>query len=201
MVPIIEFETELQENVSVEELKRQYRDGVIVWISGSGCTPEGKNGKYRAVLEYRGITKYLEREIADATANQVMISGITDAVRCLEKPVSVYVIAPTALGFASGSRGKGTNAGYFRELFELITAKNCKLTEVQFLNGSDAVKKYIFSVNPDKREQQTLEQKTMQKQRRYKEMIYRECIAKVTAILRKHDTDPSLIREITELRP
>lgn len=69
----IGYECEIQENVSAEDIKQVYDDGIIIWLNGSGTSPEGKPGAYRCVLYYKGHAKFLEKELAGATANQVMI--------------------------------------------------------------------------------------------------------------------------------
>ncbi len=146
----IGYECEIQENISVEELRKSYSNGVIIWLNASGASSDAKKGKYRCVLDYRGSIKYIEKNDLEVTANQAMILGAIDATKCVNKPVRLYLVAPTALGFATAFKGKGTNCSLIQQLYEEIKEKNCVLTEVQYLNGGDAMKKFIYSCNPDK---------------------------------------------------
>ena len=52
----IGYEYEMEENTSIERIRNRHSDGIILWIKGSGRSPEGKSGKYRCVLEYKGHT-------------------------------------------------------------------------------------------------------------------------------------------------
>lgn len=200
----IGFENELQENISIEDIRKEYNDGIIIWLNGSGASQEGKMGAYRCVLDYKGHVKFIEKQLPEATANQSMITGAIDAVQCVNKSVRIYLITPTALGFATAFKGKGTNSVLIQQLYEIIKQKNCQLTEVQFINGGDAIKKFVFSCNPDKTQINLYEKQREKKQEnrmKYKEMVYQECLEKVAQILRKNAVDTDLIEAIREIRP
>lgn len=197
----IGYEVEIQENVSIDDIRKEYTNGVIVWINGSGKSPDGKAGSYRCVLDYMGHVKYLEKQLPDATANQAMITGAIDAVQCVNKPLRLYLVSPTALGFVNGLKGKGPNGALIQQLCEIVKERNCKLTEVQFSGGSDAVKKFIYSCNPDKSQIDELERKQEKKKNRYKKMLYDECLSKVVQILQENDVEKAVIEAIMNIRP
>lgn len=196
----IGYENELQENISVEDLRKAYTDGIIIWVNGSGKSPDGKAGSYRCVLDYMGHVKYLEKQLLDATANQAMLIGAIDAVQCVNKPIRLYLICPTALGFVNGLKGKGPNGALIQQLCEAVKERSCQLTEVQFSGSADAVKKFIYTCNPDKSKLDELERQQEKKKNRYKEAIYNECLSKVIPILQKNNVDKAIIDEIKKLR-
>lgn len=197
----IGYEVEIQENVSIDDIRKEYTNGIIVWINGSGKSPDGKAGSYRCVLDYMGHVKYLEKQLPDATANQAMITGAIDAVQCVNKPLRLYLVSPTALGFVNGLKGKGSNGELIQQFCEVVKERNCQLTEVQFSGGSDEVKKFIYSCNPDKSQIDELERQQEKKKNRYKEMIYDECLSKVVQILRENGVDKTIIEVIRDVRP
>lgn len=196
----IGFECEMQENISCDGLRDTYKDGIIVWISGSGKTPDGKPAKYRCVLDYLGNVKYLEKELQEATANQAMIMGAVDAIRCVKKPFRIYLIAPTSLGFAAAFKGKGANVELVQELFQIVKEKEAALTEVQFLGGSDSIKKFIYSCNLDDLSRREDERKQEDKKNRYKEIIYKECLLKVERVLRARGVAEEIIQEVYKIK-
>lgn len=200
----IGYECEIQENISIEDIRKEYAEGIIIWLNGSGSSPDGKSGSYRCVLDYRGHVKFMERQLPGATANQTMITGAIDAIQCVNKPLRVYLIAPTALGFVNGFKGKGPNGSLIQQLCESIKEKGCQLTEVQFVNGGDAIKKFVYLCNPDKSGLHAYEKQREEKQKAkksYKEIVYNECLSKVIQVLAKNGVDNSLIEAIREIRP
>ena len=105
----IGYEYEIQENTSIERIRNEYCDGVILWINGSRKSLEGKMAKYRCVLDYKGHTKYIEKELPGATAKQAMLIGAIEAMECVTKQVRIFLVVPTQLGFAKCFKGKGVN--------------------------------------------------------------------------------------------
>lgn len=200
----IGFECDVQENIRIEDIRKEYKGEVLVWINGSGASPNGKPGAYRCVLEYLGHTKYMEKELPDATANQAMITGAIDAMNCITKPVRVYFISTAALGFVSGFKGSGPNSALIQQLYEWIKKKKCMLTEVQCINCGDTIKRFVYSCNPDATKlneyDKTLEDKEKRKYQ-YKEFLYNECINKVIKVLRDNKVDNQIIKEIRTIRP
>ena len=198
----IGYEYEMQENTSIDRIRNGYRDGIILWIKGSGRSPEGKPGKYRCVLEYKGHTKYIEKELPDATANQAMLLGAADAMECVNKPSRIFLVTPTQLGFVSGFKGKGVNADLVQELGKIIKAKQCQLTEVHYYNGADEIKKFVYSCNPDKTALSHLEKKQEEKKQyinAYKAKIYEECLEKVVRVLTSYGVANSLLDEVRNI--
>lgn len=197
----IDYECEIQESISVEEIRKSYSDGIIIWLNASGASSDGKAGKYRCVLDYRGSVKYIEKNLLEATANQAMIMGAIDAMKCVNEPHRLYLIAPTTLGFVTAFKGKGTNCSLIQQLYEEIKKKNCVLTEVQFLNGGDAIKKFVYSCNPDKSQVEAYDKQQDEKKKYYKKMVYEECLLKVERILLKHSVGDSILDEIRKIEP
>ena len=146
----IGYEYEIQENTSIDKIRNEYRDGVILWISGSGKSPEGKVAKYRCVLDYKGHTKYIEKELVDETANQAMLIGAVEAMECVTKQVRIFLVVPTQLGFIKCFKGQGINAGLAQKFWQMVKDNNCQFTEVQFYGGADKIKKFICTCNPNK---------------------------------------------------
>lgn len=197
----IKYECEIQENISVADLRNAYKDGIIVWMNGSATSVDGKSAKYRCVIDYWGQVKYLEKEFFETTVNQAMIKGVIDAVMCVNKPFRIYLVTPSALGFASAFKGKGTNVELLQQLFERIKEKGITLTEVQYMTGKEEMKKFIYSCNiggskikKDKKQQEN-------KNNKYKEIVYRECLTKVEKILVSKGVEHSVVEEIRKLRP
>ncbi|MBE5869779.1 MAG: hypothetical protein E7294_00740 [Lachnospiraceae bacterium] len=188
----IGYEIELQENISIDSLREQYQNGIIIWLTGSGPSPDRKSGCYRLVLDFAGHTKYMEKELPGKTANQTMILGAIDAVECVNKPFRLYIVSATALGFAGAFRGKGVNSSLLQELLFLIEQKACYLTEVQFYNGADLIKQFIRSCNPNK---------TTVKKKDYKQLIYEECLGKVERLLVQENVSREVIDRIRNIKP
>lgn len=197
----IGYECEIQENISVDELREDYKEGIIIWLNGSGTSPDGKSGAYRCVLDYKGHTKYIENQTLGATANQSMLMGAIEATKCVNKPLRIYLIAPTALGFVNGFKGKGPNGALIQQLCEIIKEKNCFLTEVQFKNGGVSIKDFVYSCNPNKKEVEHYQKKQEEKANWYKEKIYRECLEQVEKVLVRSGIDNHIIDEIKRIRP
>lgn len=194
----IGYELEIQENMAINDIKESHKDGICIWVNGSGPS-SSEEARYRIVMEAGALSKYMEKECPGKTANQVMLTGIIDALKCVLRPMKIYTISATALGFEKGLKGKGVNTLYFQKLFDLVREKKCQITEVQWKNGSYDLKKYIYSKSPDIREAQNFENKQNEKQLRFKECIYRECLEKVTAILKEHYVNENVIRKVNNV--
>ncbi len=188
----IDYYNELQENTDVESLRSQYADGIIIWINGSGSNPSCP-GCYRYVLDYNGHVKYTEKELPGATANQAMIIGATDAINCITAPKRIYLVSGTALGFAKAFKGKGVNEKALQELLESVKNKNCQLTEVQFYNGADKIRKFVYECNPNRG--------LVPEKKDYKTIVFEDCLKKVTRVLEKYHVDSGIIAEVNELKP
>ena len=197
----IGYECEIQENISIEELREEYKDSIIIWLNGSGASPDGKPGAYRCVLDYKGHTKYINNQVPNGTANQSMLTGAIEAVGHVTKPLRIYLISPTALGFVNGFKGKGPNGALVQQLCEIIKEKACFLTEVQYINGGAAIKKFVYDCNPNKEEVEQYQKKQEEKASWYKEKIYKECLLKVEKLLISRGIDNRIIDEIRGIRP
>ena len=196
----IGYDLEIQENITIEELRRQYWEGIMIWLNASGASPEGKGGAYRCVMDFHGNVKYMEKELPGATANQAMIQGAIDAVSCVQKPMRVFICAPTALGYESAFKGKGVNSGLMQELFKLLLKKGCQVTEVRFTGGADLLRRYVLSCDPGHTKLDELNKKEQQGKNYYQTKIYGECIEKVVAVLKKNHIDDFVIQEIMQIK-
>ena len=200
----IEFESDIQEKISIEDIRAEYNDGVIIWLNGSGASHNGKPGSYRCVLDYNGHTKFLEKKLDGATANQAMITGAIDAIKCINKPVRLYIVCTAALGLAKGFKGSGPNGLLVQQMYELIKEKECTLTEIQCINCGDTIKEFVYSCNPDKSKLDVFEKAKEDKEKRkyqYKEYLYNECLSKVAELLAMRGVDNRIIREIKKIKP
>ena len=200
----IGYECEIQENTSVEELRKNYNNCILIWINGSGASPNGNPGKYRCVLDFNGHVRYLEKQFPGATANEAMINGAIDATKCINKSMRLYIISSTALGFTTGFKGKGPNGALIQKLYEIIKEKKCELTEVQFINSGDAIKKFVLSCNPDKTEAglyNSQQERKKEYKDKYIEMIYKECLLKVERVLIKNNVDFKILNEVKKIKP
>ncbi len=192
----IGYEFEIEENTTIEAIRESHNDGICIWVSGSGPSPS-ENSRYRIVMEANGKAKYMEKECPGKTANQVMIEGAKDAVGHILRPIRIYLIIPTSLGFDKGFKRKGVNAEHVQELFAAIKEKGCLLTEVRYINGSNDIKKYVAENNPDKKAVHALEEKQLW----YKNHVYQECLGKVTEILKEYHIDDEVIRKVNTIHP
>lgn len=197
----IGYENEMLENMEIDDIRKQYQDGIIIWLNGSGMSPYGKKGSYRCVLDYLGHVKFMEKELLEVTGNQAMIMGAIDAIQCVNKSIRLYVVAPTALGYVTGFKGKGPNGKLMQQLYEIVKEKKCQLTEVQFVNGAESIKRFVYSCNPDKKKLELYEKQQEDKRNRYKEIIYDECISKVVQELLCFGVEKSIIEKIRNIKP
>ena len=198
----IGYEYEIQENTSIDKIRNEYRDGVILWINGSGKSPEGKMAKYRCVLDYKGHTKYIEKELPGSTANQAMLIGAIEAMECVTKQVRIFLVVPTQLGFVKCFKGKGVNADLAQEFCKIIKTKNCQFTEVQYYGGANEIKKFVCTCNPDKSAMEEHEKKQEEKKQyisQYKAKIYEECLGKVLQVLTSYGAESSLLDEVMKI--
>lgn len=192
----ISYCMEMQENISIGDIRQQYEDGILIWIAGSGKTEERPYGEYHCLLDYNGSTKYLNGKVENGTANQSMIEGVKAAVSCIVKPMWVVVISSTTLGFEKGFNGRGTNGIAMEMLLELIKEKQCTLTEVRFIGGAEAIKIFISEVAPEYKSNRKAKEVYVSE---YKKKIYAECLQKVVGVLNKNQVSKSVIKEVSDI--
>ncbi len=193
------YELEQIDNMTVEDIRRMYSDGLIVWLCGSGISASGRKSNYRCVLEFGGVTKFLSGDVEGNSPNKAMIEGAIAAVSHISKPIRLYFISATTIGFKAGFKGKGANGELMQELFRLVLDKNCCITEVIYSTGSDMIKKYVSKLNPDKRQMLQEENILSEKQKRYKEIVYKECLEKVRNILINYEAENEVINEVMKI--
>ncbi len=196
----IGFNYEIQENISIEDLRKQYCDWIIIWMNGSGISPVNNAGVYRCVLEFKGNNKYIEGKLQAASANRAMVYGAINAVECVSKPIPLYIVCATHLGFDGAFKGKGPNADLLQELFELVNQKGCSITEVFCPSGAELIKKYVCSCNPDQKQPKVKKNKEDYRDE-YKRHLYRECLAKVKNVLEDAGVDKGIIDRVMEITP
>lgn len=189
----VEYDYEMQQNISANELREQYKDGIIVWLNASGGFGNGGNGYYRCALDYRGSIKYMEKDLSGTTSNQAMIKGAIDAVSKITLSKRIFLISPVQLGFIGAFKGKGVNSQYLQDLLNLIKQKQCQLTEVQFINGADEIKRLLRQYAPNK--------KVFDEKKDYKQIICEDCLKKVVQVLERNKVDQGIINEVTSLKP
>lgn len=204
----INYESELIDNITIEDIKNNYSDGFIIWLHGSGASDESGTSTYKCVLEYKSNLMFFSGKIDGNSPNRAMIEGAIEAVGHVNLPKRIYIIAPTQLGYLGAFKGKGVNGERLQELFEKVKEKNCFLTEVCIASGGDMLKKYTGNsqnVKDEKCSKSYIENSinrnmaASEKQNRYKRMIYNECVSKVISILSKYSVDEKIINEINEI--
>lgn len=129
-------------DISIDDIKRDCEDGVILWLAESGGTLR-KESSYTCGLEYKGNKKIVAANTGMHTPNQSLILGAIYCLRHIQKPCHIYSVAAIQIGYVTGFKGKGTNAKLIQELLGLIESKNCKLTEIVLLNGGKRIKTYL----------------------------------------------------------
>ena len=207
----IGYENEVVENVSVNYLKKSYKDGIIIWLHGSGASFTGRCSSYTTLLEYNGKTMYFSGKVDGNSPNRAMIQGAVEAASHISKSMPVYIISATQLGFVTAFKGKGVNGQALQELFTILFDRKCTVTEVVLINGGDVIKQYINSCNSQSSDNQCngnddRNQKQMaktyqltEKQKRFKEIVYKECLSQVIGILRKYEVEDEIIDEILKV--
>lgn len=201
----IGYQSERIENVTISDIVQRYANHIIIWISGSGpSTSSDRNSSYRCLMEYNGNKKFLEKSIPKVTANQIMLEGIIDAVKCINKPSKICVVCFSELGFKKGFNGKGINSERILKLYHAIKEKRCQLTICYSMQIKNEIKKYILEANPDKEKREAfLKQQNDAKEeriRKYKQSIYNECLAEVEMILRDYNIADDVIEQIKAIK-
>lgn len=196
----IGFESELSENITPEYICNLYPDEILIWVSGSGCNNERTYGKYRVVMQYKANKVYYENTVEDATANQVALYGILEAISHVNKSIGVCVIVATALGFEKGFKGKGANAELVQKIYTALFEKGCTLTEICTPNGSDVIKKYISDNSGGKFTKKDKDDRKQYYKDQYKLNLYNEWKAKVIAVLNDNNVDEEVIEKIKNLQ-
>ncbi len=186
----VSYSEETIENLTAAQIRDIYEDSVLLWMCGSGSGVGHPAGSYSYVMDYRGRTKYSEGEIYGASTNAAMIEGFLQAVSGLKKPVSILVLTPCPLGFQTGFRGKGPNAGEIQAALEIVKKKGCTL-KTGVITG-DLIKRFVMEQSGRVMEP---------KENHYKKVIYRECLDKVCQVLQQNGTAPEIIAQIREISP
>lgn len=140
----INFQTRVYNGntVTINKLKEDLKDGIIIWTTGSGASPSG-NSHYKCGIELHGHLKVVTGDAGTYTANQVAILGVTECIGCINKPSQVYLVSAMALGLKKGLSGIGANKVLVQELLGKILKKGCQLTEVHYQNGAGSIKRYL----------------------------------------------------------
>lgn len=199
----IKFDIEITENISAVEVEKSHIGSVNIWITGSGAI-NGKEGRFRYILQYKDAKKYEEKIMPGVTANQAYIYGAIHAVKCINKSCKICIIVPTALGFEMALKGKGANVDLIHILYDEIVKRGCELIEVRFINGAQEIKTYIANNSGKNSLIEELQKKDIEKEDRklqYKKAIYRECLEKVCRVLKKEGVMDEILEKINEIQP
>ena len=190
----IGYEEEILENLSVEDIRKEYGGELLIWISASGSSFSRPEGTYYALLDYKGHREYREKSLPGESANRMMIHGMIDTIRSLKRACQIRLIVPARLGFEAGFRGKGTNVELLQEALRAVREKECRLTVLFFPGGADLIRAEVMAASGRIDERKSAGN-------RYKDMIWRECLMRVTELLRRRGVDPAVIEEVRALRP
>lgn len=201
----IGYRSERLENATISDIVKKYSNHIIIWISGSGLSASSDRcSSYRCLMEYKGNRKFLEKSIPKLTSNQVMLEGIIDAVKCVNKPSEICIVCFSELGFKKGFNGKGINGERVLKLYHAIKEKRCHLTVCYSMQNKNEIKKYILDANPDKEKRESIlkQQEDLRRARTriYKQNIYNECLEKVEKILHDYGVEDTVIERIMEIK-
>lgn len=195
----INYDVELAENTSIDDLRQAYKDYVIIWLSASGKTEDNPDGSYRFIVEYNGTTRFGSDNLHDASQTKALVHGFRHALRLLIRRSHICVIAPTAFGIEDAFMGKGEDLSVFEDAFNLIKRHKSSLLEVRYLDGADEIDKYICDKGGDSSFKRKLELKEHKKNKaisEYKNKIYKECLAKVALEMEKNEISDEVIQNV-----
>lgn len=201
----LDFESEYRENVLIDDIRRSCSDGIIIWVCGSGSSPDGGMASYNALLEKKGMYLSCSGDREGYTANQIMITGLQDAAGHIRVSSKVYVVCAAALGFAKAFRGKGCNGVLLQQFLQILSDKQCKLTEVVFCGGGSDIREYILVHGQGTEAQREWFAKKKEEKKEYvsawKEKVYRECLTKVLAVLCEEGIEEPVLLKVRNIRP
>lgn len=139
----VNYERIVLGKVSADYIKRECKDSIIIWITGSGSASDSDRATYSAVLEYNGKGKCLTGSHIGSTANQIMIEGITECIKRINSPSKVHIVCAAKLGIQRAFVGKGINASQIMEALKLLKSKGCKLVELDCEGAGTVINKYV----------------------------------------------------------
>lgn len=88
---------------------------------------ELKEGKYIALIEYKGHYKKCVGKEVNTTSNRMFLVALIEGIKALRESCIINFYTPTSLGF--GKPNKSPNKDLLNEIFELVEAKGHKLNE------------------------------------------------------------------------
>lgn len=92
---------------------------VIIYARG-GCDYETRKGTAYALIEYKGVFKYLEKDLEDTTTNRCIIEGMKLGVDSLKEPCKVKLVISCEVGLSKAKKNKGINLDLINSLYNLL---------------------------------------------------------------------------------
>lgn len=119
----------------ITESNPENKKTVSLYVKGS-CQymTEERCGAWVALLCFKGREKVICGERNNATDKRMLITGITEAVKCLKEPCHVKVFTSGNFGLQNFHKGKGVNKDIIKQLFEILIARN---HSVEFIINND----------------------------------------------------------------
>lgn len=110
---------------------------VSIYVKGS-CQYQSKEreGAWVALLCFKGREKAIYGESKNTTDKQMVIIGVTEAVKCLKEPCHVNIYTAGPFGLKNYQNGKGTNIGLIKQMFEVLAEGNHSF---EFIINNDRV--------------------------------------------------------------
>lgn len=126
-------------NTSLSTIQDDCKDGVIIYVSGSGPSPKC-DAHYKAAMQYNNTVIVEKGFCGNHTNYGAMYLGILECVARITKPVNVYIIAPVPLGIFSGGN---KNSNLKKSIIHYLVKNGCSVTTVYYHGGADRLKSYI----------------------------------------------------------
>lgn len=116
----------------------------VIFVSG-GWNFSDRTAYYDCLLCFDGHRKRIHKVLKEQSSpNAAMLIGAMHACSLLKKESTMlYLIAPTALGFKKGLKGKGPNADLVNGVLGLCAEKKIEVVDMDLFAGGDLIRNVI----------------------------------------------------------
>lgn len=118
---------------------------VCIYVRGEcDSLREDRPGRYKVILTAKNKEKHLYGEAKHTTSNRMIITGLIQAIKCLNKPclLHLYTHAPIGLKRAQ-KQNKGLNSDLLVELLNIVEEGNHYIEEHIGLERQEELKKIV----------------------------------------------------------
>lgn len=134
---------------------------VTLYARGScKSNEENKPGFWETLTVIEGNKKYQSGEGFNTSCNRMIIQGLIEAVKNLEKPSNIKIVTHALIGAKSAKKGKGVNKDLLQELFNLIDKGEHRAS---LISDPDKMKKLVWlpdnqkiNIEPDTKKEKTV---------------------------------------------